>query len=856
MAGGEGGGNGTIDAGTVLAGSNPLKDPVNLFVLQVILVILLAKLLQYAVGYLKQPRVVGEVLAGVILGLSALSKIEPFKLNVFTEKSLKPLEMVAQFGLVFQIFLIGIELDPKFFIRKIQSNAVVSLTGTLIPFAAVAGISYYMYTNLVNTTSHAFTPFFLFVSTTMSMTTFPSVARIIAERKLLPTPLGRSTLSVSAVFDVLSWSLLVFVVALAKNTSSPQTAAYIFLVMVAYAAFLWLAVRPLLIRWVDLSATSDTLSQNIVYIVLCLVLVSAFFTHSLGSHAIFGGVLVGVIVPHSHSFAIHLVEKLEDLLSLLFLPVYFFFVGQWTQLDLLDDGVSWASIFMLVAVSSIAKIFATGLAANQVIKLPLRESMAMGVLMNNKGLLEFVALYIGYQSQILEQKVYTILLVSVILTNFVTVPLVAFVYPKSLYAMMGGNNATAVVADDVKANVEVFDEKGALVESSAAGDTLNVLAYLPGMQSVPTMMAFTDLLHHSHTTPLSVTALRLVRLSDRPSTIMIANESESALKQDAAMSIFKTFGNLSRIRTEGVLSTSVIEEFPDQIVASASQLAETTEGKTMIVLPWQDLHHNRHQQDSADAEESLRNLLTADVMRLCPLHISVAVLIDRGFGSANLRHPVGETGEFVSNSEGGVSEATTSATANAITAHIDSNIQRVCVPFFGGADDREALLLALRLSKAPNVQVTVLRILAPSSVLTGGSSQGYFASATPSLPLSSSPPSSTSNAEDEALLQRVSDEAFTTTKTTANPSPPKTNAAPNSIVFEEIPTSAPISVFIARAHDMLKDGKDLVVMGYLASQNVAVKHWMERELCASIVSVRGGGGAGGGGGGGLRRGGV
>jgi Kef-type K+ transport system membrane component KefB len=778
-------------------------------------------------------------------------------------------------------------LDPQFFIRNIRKNALVAASGTLVPFGAFIGISSFIYNHFVDTHSsestaaHSippFGPFFMYVATIMSITTFPSIARIVAERKLLPTALGKATLSASAVFDVTSWSLLLFSLALAKNTAVPQTSAYIFLVMVAYAALLWFAVRPVLIRWVELSATSDNLSQNIVYIVLCLVLVSAFFTHSLGAHAIFGGFLVGVIVPHSHSFAINLVEKLEDLLSLLFLPLFFFFCGQFSQLDLLNDGESWLSIFMFVVIGSIAKILSVGFSAFQFVKLPIRDSLALGVMMNTKGLVEFVALYIGQQVGVLNVKVYTILLVSVFFMNFVSVPLMAWVYPKSLYGGMKGAMAAAAAAAVDDKSLENVGGEG--VDGHAGGmdqktmmmskDSLSVVAYLPGMQSVPTLMAFTDLLHYDKSLQLSVTALRLVRLSDRPSTVMIANESESSLRQDAVMSVFKMFGLLSRIPIRGLLAASTIEEFPDQIVATAESAASdavnATTGKssTMIVLPWQDTahydehahpHHTHHHHNHSHADESLRNSLTEAVQKMVPTNVSVATLMDRGFGSANLRHPLdpSEMPENISNDPSEKSSTTLSRTTStsgpSSSNNTNNNIQRIFLPFFGGKDDREALLLAIRLSKAPNVLVTVLRVHAPASHMAR-SATGRGATETPYLTLSSSPPSSTSNVEDEKLLETIRSMTSTTTtpttttqttNTTINTNPMGTPNAHSEtgLVFEEVPTSAPVSVVIARAHDMLKDGRDLVLMGNTASQNTALQHWIDRELVASIVLVQG-----------------
>jgi hypothetical protein len=680
--------------------------------------------------------------------------------------------------------------------------------------------------------------------------------------------------------------------------------------MSAFAAILWLVVRPNLIRMVHHSETSESLSQNIVYIVLNMVLMSAFFTHAMGAHAIFGGFLIGLIVPHSHSFAINLVEKLEDLLSLLFLPLYFFFCGQSTQLDLLNDPESWIAITLLVVVGCLSKTIGVALSAKAFTHLPWRESFAMGTLVNSKGLLEFAALYIGHQIHILNTHVYTLCIVAVFLTNFIMMPLIALVYPKSLYAKKGAPTAeddTTLSKIEYEASCNYNEKMGPKTNNdsknmamdihinSSMSNAFSLVAYIPGMQSVPSLMALTDFLKHGDPTqPLHVTALRLIQLSsDRPSTVMIAQDSEFTLRFDPAMSIYKTFGMLSKVPMKAQLGVSNLEEFPEQIVGMASQVASRmgNSGKTMILLPWIDSvvpssTGNMDDSTQNNNNESFRNTLTESVKKMLSpsLGISVGVLMDRGFGSANLHLPTSphfmisgptKSSSFASSSDttSTFAPSTISSSNSTIHNHHDHYPQHIFLPFFGGKDDREALTLALRLSTNPSIHITILRLQSPSTHLSR-SSTGYFASQTPYLTLSSSPRSSVSNTEDETLLNKLrslvspstssggsmAPTIHTATSTISKKNPPSasesqepitklinqrrnsTTYKSKNITFEEIHTSAPVSVVIARAHDTLTSGRDLVLMGHLASTNTALRHWMNRELVASILTVSSGAG--------------
>ncbi|KAG5456285.1 MAG: Cation/H+ exchanger [Olpidium bornovanus] len=296
-----------------VSGANPLRDPLALFLVQVLLIVVVSRALAVGLGYLKQPRVIAEVIGGILLGPSALSSL------------------IANFALIFFLYLVGLELHPSSLKEKARASALVSLVGIVVPFGAGAGVMKIIYENFGDP-QVPFYAFFVFGGVAMCITAFPVLARILTERRLISVPVGQTTLAAAAVDDAVAWTLLVLVVALINNalpsssaavphTSNPVEAVYVFLLVLAWALLLWFAVRPLLAKFVLKTSSEQAASEMSVTVIFLLICVSAFYTQAVGVHAIFGGFLVGLITPHERGFAIKLTEKIEDLVGVLLLPL-------------------------------------------------------------------------------------------------------------------------------------------------------------------------------------------------------------------------------------------------------------------------------------------------------------------------------------------------------------------------------------------------------------------------------------------------------------------------------------------------------------------------------------------------------
>lgn len=362
-----------------------------LFILQAIIIIIFCRLLHYPLSLLRQPRVIAEVLGGILLGPSAFGRIPGFTANIFPNAGNASISLVANLGLIFFLYVVGLEVDVRWLTSNWRVALGVGIGGMAVPFALGYAIAVGIYNEFPTGIEISFPVFGLFVGVAMAITAFPVLCRILTEMKLLNTRVGVVVLSAGVGNDVTAWILLALCVTLV-NADSGLTALWILLVATGYVLLLTLAVRPALI-WLFYHTRSiqNGPSQSIVALNLLLVMASSYFTSIIGIHPIFGAFLVGVITPHEGGFARRLAEKIEDLVSALFLPLYFALSGLSTNLGLLDSGIVWAYTIAIIVVAFLSKAGSATLAA-RVSGMVWRESFTVGALMSCKGLVELIVL--------------------------------------------------------------------------------------------------------------------------------------------------------------------------------------------------------------------------------------------------------------------------------------------------------------------------------------------------------------------------------------------------------------------------------------------------------------------------------
>ncbi|CAK97273.1 hypothetical protein M747DRAFT_299783 [Aspergillus niger ATCC 13496] len=422
--------------GGILEGSNPAhydsSNPIVIFIIQAGIIIIFCRLLHWPLSKIRQPRVIAEVIAGVILGPSVMGRIPGFTDAIFPTASIPNLNLVANLGLVLFLFLVGLETNLRFLVSNWRVAVSVSAAGMILPFGLGCAIAYGLYNTFQDepdTVDINFGTFLLFIGIAMAITAFPVLCRILTELKLLGTNVGVIVLSAGVGNDVVGWILLALCVALV-NAGTGLTALWVLLVCVGYILFLTFIFRPLFLRFLrHTGSLQKGPSQSVVAITLLIALASAFFTQIIGIHAIFGGFIIGLLCPHEGGFAIKLTEKIEDLVAALFLPLYFTLSGLQTNLGLLDNGTVWGYVVGIIAIAFTAKV-AGGALASRLCGLLWRESFSIGVLMSCKGLVELIVLNIGLQARILSTRTFTMFVVMALVTTFATTPLTVALYPK------------------------------------------------------------------------------------------------------------------------------------------------------------------------------------------------------------------------------------------------------------------------------------------------------------------------------------------------------------------------------------------------------------------------------------------
>ena len=390
--------------------------------LQLVVIIAAAAIAGTLFTRLGQPAVVGEMIAGILLGPSLLGLVAPQAFGfLFAPSTLEPLRLFSQIGVCLFMFAVGMELDVSQLKRQMQTAIVVSHSSIVIPYLLGVTLALFVYESLAQPGA-SFTAFALFMGISMSITAFPVLVRILKDRNLFSTPLGTTATACAAVDDVTAWTILAFVVAIARATSV-DAAVFSFALVIFFVGVMLTLIRPGLRRWLGMEALErPEPNKPTLAIVLTVVLASAFCTELIGIHALFGAFLAGVIMPRAGGFREKLTVRVENISSVLLLPVFFAFTGLRTQIGLLSASSDWAMCGIIIAVATLGKLGGSAIAA-RVTGMDGRTAWQLGALMNTRGLMELIALNIGYDMGILSQRIFTMLVLMALVTTIMTGPL-------------------------------------------------------------------------------------------------------------------------------------------------------------------------------------------------------------------------------------------------------------------------------------------------------------------------------------------------------------------------------------------------------------------------------------------------
>ncbi|NMG06993.1 cation:proton antiporter [Brasilonema sp. UFV-L1] len=401
-----------------------------LVLVEVLIVIGLSRLVGLAFRWINQPLVIGEIVAGIMLGPSLFGLVAPgLAATLFPPETIPFLNVLSQVGLIFFMFLIGLELNPKYLSGNLEIAILTSHVSILVPFSLGTLLAVLLYP-LVSNASVSFTAFALFLGAAMSITAFPVLARIITENNLQGTRLGTLALTCAAVDDVTAWCLLAVAIAVAR-TGSIIGAVPTIIASLVYIGLMVTVGRNFLEHLASYYRRTGRLNQLVLALIYMGVVASALITELIGIHLIFGAFLLGAAMPKNPGLVRELAVKTEDFVLIFLLPVFFAYSGLRTQIGLLNKPELWVLCLAVLAVAIIGKYAGTYVAA-RVSGINHREASALGWLMNTRGLTELIVLNIGLSLGVISPLLFTMLVIMALVTTFMTSPLLEHTYPKKL----------------------------------------------------------------------------------------------------------------------------------------------------------------------------------------------------------------------------------------------------------------------------------------------------------------------------------------------------------------------------------------------------------------------------------------
>ena len=402
-----------------------IQHPLAMLLLQIIAILIAVRIFSYLFKFIGQPGVIGEIMAGIILGPSVLGYFFPEIFGfLFAPGSLGSLEVVSQIGLILFMFVIGLELDLSIIKTKASETLVISHASIIVPFFMGMVFAYFIYSEFAAGLCD-FLPFALFLGISVSITAFPVLARIVQERGLSHTPMGMLAIASAANNDVTAWCLLAAVIAIAK-AGNMMGAVYTLALAVIYIIVMFAVVKPFMKRLGSLYNTQEGINKVMMAVIFLVLIISSFITEVIGIHALFGAFVAGVIMPANINFRRVVSQKIEDIALVLLLPLFFVFTGLRTEIGLINSPHLWTICAALILVSISGKLLGATF-SSRLVGESWKDSLSIGILMNTRGLMELIVLNIGYEMGIISAPIYVMFVIMALFTTFMATPSLALI---------------------------------------------------------------------------------------------------------------------------------------------------------------------------------------------------------------------------------------------------------------------------------------------------------------------------------------------------------------------------------------------------------------------------------------------
>jgi len=404
--------------------------PLALLLTQIIIIMIATRFFGFIATKVLLPIVVGEILAGIILGPSFFGAFFPdISSALFPLDSLGNLSMISQIGLIFFMFVIGMELDWQSLKNQTKASVVISHSSIVFPFFLGVLLALFLYDSFAPQNT-SFISFALFMGIAMSITAFPVLARIVKERKIGNTTYGAMALTCAAADDATAWYILAVIIAFSSSTSLLASISSLGLILI-YMFIMIYIIKPFLAWLGNRYKNENTLDMGVVSIILTILLLSSLATEIIGIHALFGAFIAGAMMPSSKDSRLRelLAPKLEYVSILVLLPLFFALTGLRTQIGLMETSEQWLICGLIILVAIIGKLFGAAI-SSKFMGFSWKDSFRIGTLMNTRGLMELIVLNIGFELGIIGAELFAIFVIMALVTTAMTGPLLYIIDKK------------------------------------------------------------------------------------------------------------------------------------------------------------------------------------------------------------------------------------------------------------------------------------------------------------------------------------------------------------------------------------------------------------------------------------------